>query len=197
MNPDRNFPLSVVLSGKQIRIVGGSGLGITLGTREIVLDAVEPVLNIEPWFPGCLVSPPRADVHCSQETTTCRFWITPLVCGELTEACVTIRYRGQVVETLSTPSKVVTRTTAKVLATMGVVSPIAGKALDVAGWNPDRLLRQSVPLVGDYIARLGLVQSGLLLTGGLMIAAVAYFYVTRPLLSEEPEPGLLASGATN
>src|SRR5262249_7505683 len=71
MNPERNFPLSVVFSGKQIRIIGGAGLGITLGQQEIVLEASDPVLSVEPWFPGCLISPPRADVHVSQENTVC------------------------------------------------------------------------------------------------------------------------------
>jgi hypothetical protein len=193
MNPDRNFPLSVVLSGRQIRIVGGSGLGITLGAKEIVLDSADPVLRIEPWFPGCLISPPQADVHCSQETTVCRFWITPLVCDDLAEACVTIRCRGQVVETLATPSKVVTRTTAKVLATLGLVTPVASKTLSVAGWDPDELLRESLPYVADWVDRVGFVQSGLLLTGGLLLAAVAYYYFTRPLMSEV-EPKLLAPG---
>lgn len=192
MNPDRNFPLSVVLSGKEIRIVGGSGLGITLGAKEIVIDPQDPVLSIEPWFPGCLISPPRADVHCSQETTTCRFWITPLVCDDLKEACVTIRYRGQVVETLPTPTKVVTRTTAKVLATLGLISPIAGKVLHIGGWNPDEILRQSLPYAADIVQRLGLVSTGLLLTAVFLAAAFGYYYITRPILSEDPEPQLLA-----
>src|SRR5207244_9406802 len=94
MNPQRNFPLSVVFSGKEIRIVGGNGLGITLGQQEIALDPADPVLSVEPHFPGCLISPPRADVHVSQENTICRFWVTPLVCGDLSEACVTIRSCG-------------------------------------------------------------------------------------------------------
>jgi hypothetical protein len=191
MNPDRNFPLTVVLSGKQIRIVGGSGLGITLGDKEIVIDADDPVLSIEPCFPGCLISPPRADVQCTQDTTICRFWITPLVCDELPEACVKVRYRGQIVESLETPSKVVTRTSAKAFATMGLISPIAGKALHLAGWDPDELLRKSVPYVADVVGRWGLFQTGLLLTTGFMIAAVGCYYVTRPLLSDEAEPNLV------
>jgi hypothetical protein len=195
MNPARNFPLSVVFSGKEIRIVGGSGLGITLGKQEIVLDGADPVLSVEPWFPGCLISPPRADVHVSQESTVCRFWVTPLVCGDLSEACVTIRYRGKVVETLATPAKVVTRTAAKVLAAMGLVVPIASKALDYSSWNPHDLLRRSVPYAADLLATLGPIRTGLCLAGILLAAALGYFYVTRPLLSEEPEPKLLPQAA--
>lgn len=191
MNPQRNFPLSVVFSGREIRIVGGSGLGITLGQQEIVLDPAHPVLEVEPWFPGCLISPPRADVHVSQETTVCRFWITPLVCGELPEACVTIRYRSQVVETLSTPARVVTRTAAKVLALLGLASPVVSKGLHLAGWDPDDLLRQALPYVGDALAGMGMMRVGLLATCLLLVAAGGYYYVTRPLLSEEPEPALL------
>ncbi len=195
MNPHRNFPLSVVFSGKQIRIVGGSGLGITLGQQEIVLDPADPVLSVEPWFPGCLISPPRADVHVSQESTVCRFWVTPLVCGDLPEACVTIRYRGQVVETLATPAKVVTRTAAKVLAALGLVTPVVSKALDVAPWNLGDLLRQSLPYAADLLAGMGPLRTGLCLAGILLMAALGYFYVTRPLLSEAPEPSLLPQPA--
>jgi len=195
MNPARNFPLSVVFSGKQIRIVGGSGLGITLGQQEIVLDGADPVLRVEPSFPGCLVSPARADVVVSEETTLCRFWVTPLVCGDLSEACVTIRYRGKVVETLSTPAKVVTRTAAKMLAALGVAAPLLGKVMDVAGWNPQGLVRRTLPYAGDLLASLGPIRAGLCLAGILLAAAVGYFYVTRPLLSEEAEPKLLPQQA--
>jgi hypothetical protein len=183
----------VVFSGKQIRLVGGSGLGITLGQHEIMLDAEHPVLSVEPWFPGCLISPPRADVVVSEETTVCRFWITPLVCGELPEACITVRYREKIVETLATPARVVTRTTAKVLAAFGLAFPIISKGLTVAGWDPDNLLRQSVPYAADMVNRLGLMQTGLMLTALLLAGAAGYFYITRPLLSEEAEPNLLPS----
>jgi serine/threonine protein kinase len=195
MNPARNFPLSVVFSGKQIRIVGGSGLGITLGQREIALDPDDPVLSVEPHFPGCLISPPSADVHVSQEDAVCRFWVTPLVCGDLSEACVTIRYRGKVVESLATPAKVVTRTAAKVLAVLGLVTPLLGTALDVAGWNATELLRRSLPYAGDLLSSLGPLRSGACLAGILLAAALGYFYVTRPLLSDEPEPRLLPQPA--
>jgi hypothetical protein len=191
MNPQKNFPLSVVISGKQIRMVGGSGLGITVGNREIALDADHPILAIEPWFPGCLISPPRADVAVTQETTVCRFWITPLVCGDLDEACVTIRYRGKVVETLPTPARVVTRTAAKVLAVIGLVSPLVSKAMSLAGWDPEEILRGFVPYLADGIVALGPLRSGVLLAAILLGTAAAYFYITRPLLSEEPEPALL------
>jgi serine/threonine-protein kinase len=191
MNPARNFPLSVVFSGKQIRIVGGSGLGVTLGRQEIVLDPADPVLSVEPWFPGCLISPQRAEMQVADETTVCRFWITPLVCGELPEACVTIRHRGKVVETLATPAKVVTRTAAKVLATLGLVSPLASIVLDAAGWNLAALLQRAVPYATGVVADLGPLPSGACVAGILLTAALGYFYVTRPLLSEEPEPAVL------
>jgi serine/threonine protein kinase len=195
MNPARNFPLSVVFSGKEIRIVGGSGLGITLGQQEIVLDPSDPVLSVEPWFPGCLISPPRADVHVSQENTVCRFWVTPLVCGDLTEACVTIRYRGKVVETLATPTKVVTRTLAKVLAVVGLGAPVVSKVLTLGGWDSDNVLRRSLPYAADLVAGMGPMRLGLSVAAALLAAALGYYYVTRPLLSEEPEPRLLAQPA--
>lgn len=191
MNPDRNFPLTVVFSGKQIRIVGGSGLGITLGAQEIVLDPQNPVLNVEPRFPGCLISPPQADVVCSQETATCRFWITPLVCGDLSEACITIRHQGQIVESLRTPTTVVKQTTAKLLAALGLVSPLAGKVLQAAGWNPEDLLKNWLPHATGFVNRLSPVHMGFLLTSLLLAAAAAYYLVTRPLLSDN-EPGILA-----
>ena len=195
MNPERNFPLSIVFSGKQIRIVGGRNLGITLGTEEIVIDRTDPVLSVEPNFPGCLISPPRADVHVSEETSVCRFWITPLVQGDLSEACVTIRYRGKVVETLATPTKVVTRTFAKLLAVAGIASPVLSKAMSVAGWNSDAGLRRSIPYAANLLGSLGPMRSSLCLAGFLIAAAATYFYVTRPLLSDDQEPTALLQNA--
>jgi serine/threonine protein kinase len=195
MNPERNFPLSVVISGKEIRIVGGSGLGITLGQRQIELDPADPVLSVEPSFPGCLISPSRADVLVSDINAVCRFWITPLARGDLSEACVTIRYRGKVVETLPTPTKVVTRTLAAVLAALGLLAPIANHLLTIAGWNFDDLLRRWLPFVADRLTQMGPTRLGLCATGALLAAALFYFYVTRPLLSEDPEPSLLPQRA--
>ena len=135
--------------------------------------------------------PPRAAVHVSEETTICRFWITPLVPGDLKEACVSIRYRGQIVETLATPAKVVDRALTRVLAAAGLAAPIATKIFYLSGWNVDSLLRRSLPAGADLIARLGPFRFGACLAGILLAGAVVHFYVTRPLLAGEPEPALL------
>jgi hypothetical protein len=76
-----------------------------------------------------------------------------------------------------------------------VAAPLASKALALAGWNPDEVLRRSLPKLADLLASLGPVRGGVCLAGVLLSAAWCYFYVTRPLLSEEPEPKLLPQHA--
>ena len=47
------------------------------------------------------------------------------------------------------------------------------------------------PYLAEVVTGMGLMRSGLFLTSLLLAAAVGYFYITRPLLSDEPEPALL------
>ena len=54
------------------------------------------------------------------------------------------------------------------------------------------MLRRFVPFAADTVARLGMLVSGLLVACGFLAAALIWYYVTRPLLSEEAEPSLLA-----
>lgn len=194
MNPHDHFALAVVFTGKAIRLQEVKGMKITVGQQEIVLAAEEPFLEVEPCFPGCVIAPPRAIVEVAAETTVARFWITPLATGDLPEACVFIRYRNRLVETLPTPSKVVTRTLAKICAVFGFLSPIGSKIIESLGWNPTAELRQALPVFGAVLAALGPMRFSLVLGAALLLAALLFYWLARPLQTSS-EPALFAAAA--
>ncbi len=191
MNPSRNFPLTVVLSGRKIKVLDARGMKVSVGTRDIVVDAEHPLLEVEPSFPGCLIMPPSAAVDVSEETTVTRFWITPLSEGEIPEACVRIRHRGRIVETLPTPASVVARTWAKLCLGLSALSPVLAQVFEGLGWTPATEIREGFPVVGWLFRTLGPAAGVLLLAGAFLLASVVLYRVTRPVASE-PEPALTA-----
>lgn len=190
MNPARNFPLSVVFSGKKLRIRHAAGMGVTLGTNEIVLDPSDPFVEVEPHFPGCMVTPPKCRLDLSAMTTVTKFWVTPLAEGPLPEACVKIIYHGRVVESLPTPTNVVTRAWAFVCLACGVLSPVVKQLLDGLGWNWTlaQEIREGFPILALLADRVGAVGTSFLLAIIFLLAAVVLYYLTRPIETGDNVP---------
>jgi len=152
----------------------------------------EPIVEIEPCFPGCLISPERLRIDVSPVTQTVRFWVTPLTEGDLDEACVRIFYRGRLVEELPTPTKVVKRTWGYVCIAAGLGWPIFQWVAQRLGWSPMDEINEGFPVVGRLFESIG-VTAGSLLIGGVLLAIGGLIYrLTRPIEANQSEVPLLA-----
>ena len=160
MNPHRSFAFAVTFSG-----------------QEVANDPADPVVEVEPCFPGCVVSPPRPRVDLSQATRVARFWVTPLAEGELNDACVRVYHRGRLAVTLLTPTRVVKRTWARVCVAAGLACPAVRYVAARAGWSP-------TDEVGPVVS--------MALGAALVGVGLVLYRMTRPIETSLDEVPLLA-----
>lgn len=171
MNPGHNFQLSVLFTGSRVEVIATEELPVSVSAKDIVVSQEDPFVNVEPCFPGCIVSPPVRAVDLSADRTTAKFWITPLVEGDLDEACVLISRYGRPLEALPTPAKVVKRTAAKVCLAAGLIWPGFQQVSEWAGWHFE------VPLLRLLTTTGGAVGFGV----ALLMAAAFFWRITRPV----------------
>jgi hypothetical protein len=181
MNPQKSFALSVIFSGLPIQVVARRGMSVAVAANEIALDPDDPVVEVEPCFPGCLVSPPRARADLAAPTVLVPFWITPLAEGDLPQACVRVYYRGRLVQTLATPSRVVQRTLARVFAWAAVGWPVASSVLEAYDWTLTAQIRQHFPVAGPLFHFLASVPGVVLLMVVLLGLAGLFYWLARPV----------------
>jgi hypothetical protein len=92
MNPDRLYPLLVILSRAEIEKVAQANVGQK--QSESFRVAAGSVVEIEPILPGCDCYPPRAQVVVSDADVKAEFWVAPRVVGPLRAARVIVRQEG-------------------------------------------------------------------------------------------------------
>jgi hypothetical protein len=186
MNPERNFPLDVVITGRDVKVVAARGMKVAVGRQMLELDPSDPLLTVIPRFAGCLVVPPRLQLDVSPETVTARFWVTPLAEGDLPDACIELRYRGKLVESLPTPTQIVARTTARIFLGLGLLSPVILQTLEGIGWTFSQEVREGFPLIGHYFRFFGRSAGTLLFGSALLITAWICYRLTRPIAPSDP-----------
>jgi len=93
MNPDRLYPLLVVLSRAEIEKVAQAGVGQKQSTTFRV--EAGSVVEIEPILPGCDCYPPRAQATVTDGEVRAEFWVAPHVVGPLRAARVVVRQDGR------------------------------------------------------------------------------------------------------
>jgi hypothetical protein len=122
MNPDRMFPLLVVLSAKQIEEV------VKKSVKQAVSESFKveegSLVEIEPVLPGCDCYPPRHALAVeSKDATTETFWIVPRVLGRVHGARVLVRQGDRVLADIPLDVKVSKQTLAVACGLMSLAAP--------------------------------------------------------------------------
>src|SRR5205823_3257744 len=105
MNPDRMFPLLVILSAKEIEEVVKAKVKQAVSESFKVEEGSH--IEIEPVLPGCDVYPPRHTLEVDdKDTITESFWIVPRVRGRVHGARVLIRQGERVLAEVKLDVKV-------------------------------------------------------------------------------------------
>lgn len=91
MNPDRVYPLVVILSREQLEAVRRKG--VKEGKQELSLRS-EADVEVEPVLPGCYCYPPRRTASVRDDQAECRFWVVPHVRGPVRGAVVQFKQDG-------------------------------------------------------------------------------------------------------
>jgi hypothetical protein len=122
MNPDRMFPLLVILSAKEIEEVVKAKVKQAVSESFKVEEGSH--IEIEPVLPGCDVYPPRHTLEVeSKETVTESFWVVPRVLGRVHGARVLIRQGERVLAEVKLDVKVAKQTLAVACGLLSLAAP--------------------------------------------------------------------------
>jgi hypothetical protein len=127
MNPETLNKLAVVLSTEKIYEklkIKIEEVARAATDKTLEIDKDVPIVEVIPEFPGCVCVPSIQRINAEKEYDVASFLITPLQTGEIPDAKVRLYHKGKLIETISTPTKVVKTTAAKITAGAAVVVPL-------------------------------------------------------------------------
>ncbi|QJW96890.1 hypothetical protein [Frigoriglobus tundricola] len=128
MNPDRMFPLLVILSAQQVQEIAKAKVKQAV-SESFRVEAGAPV-EVEPVLPGCDCYPPRHTLTVeSADAVTEAFWIVPRVLGRVHGARVLIRQGGRVLADVPLDVKVSRQTLAVACGLMSLAAPYLSMGL--------------------------------------------------------------------
>jgi hypothetical protein len=122
MNPDRMFPLLVILSAEQIQEVVKAK--VKQAASESFKVEEGSVVEVEPVLPGCDCYPPRHPLAVEAVgPSTATIWVVPKVLGRVQGARVLIRQGGRILAEVPLDIKVAKQTLAVACGLMSLAAP--------------------------------------------------------------------------
>lgn len=122
MNPDRMFPLLVILSEQQVQEVVKARVG--QASSEAFKVEEGSVVEVEPVLPGCDCYPARLPLAVeAKEPSTATIWVVPKVLGRVQGARVLIRQGGRILAEVPLDVKVSKQTLAVACGLMSLAAP--------------------------------------------------------------------------
>jgi len=176
MNPDRVFPLLVMLTREEVEKVIKKHVEQT-ATGPLTLAKDVP-LEVEPVLPGCQCHPPKIVTRLGDGNDVFTFYIVPHVLGDITGARVLIRQDHATVAEIELKMRVVQRTLVIASGLSTFVVPAASAAMKHFGLD-------FTPKDGSspYLAALNFLfgqVSPVVLTAVLAVVTVGLYWFTRP-----------------
>ena len=122
MNPDRMFPLLVILSAKEIEEVVKAKVKQAVSESFKVEEGSH--VEIEPVLPGCDVYPPKHTLTVDdKDRVTESFWVVPRVLGRVHGARILIRQGERVLAEVKLDVKVAKQTLAVACGLLSLAAP--------------------------------------------------------------------------
>ena len=154
MNPDRMFPLLVVLSAQQIQEIVKAK--VKQAVSETFRVAEGTTVEIEPVLPGCDVYPPRHSLAVGvDDVATETFWVVPRVIGRVHGARVLVRQGDRVLAAVPLEVKVSRQTLAVACGLMSLAAPYLTMGLKSLKLDYDSQKADGFPLyqqAGTWVA---------------------------------------------
>ncbi|MBI1915843.1 MAG: hypothetical protein HYS12_14080 [Planctomycetes bacterium] len=176
MNPERTFPLLVVLSKKMIREVVKKAVAQASSQRfEVATDV--PV-EIEPVLPGCDCYPPKKCVLAQRDEVSVTFWIVPRVLGKLSQPHVLIRQDGKDLAEVPLEIKVVKQTATVCAGVLSLALPFASTLMQHFRLDFSSQLQENFALYAQ-VANFLLRSLSPEMLGGILLATTLALYLLR------------------
>jgi hypothetical protein len=146
MNPQRMFPLNVVLAQGRLREVLRPGQAQAAAKEQLVVTKDDPFIRIRPVLPGCTVYPDEQVVDATPEKVEVRFQVVPQMLGKVEDARIEFYQHHRLLTKIELPMVVSKQTLAVVFASLGLAWPVLGTVVksvagDAAGEPKDFLMR--------------------------------------------------------
>jgi hypothetical protein len=183
MNPQRMYPLTVVLAKGRIKEVRVKGVGQTVAKEMLVVSASNPYIIVRPVLPGCVVYPPEQCVDVTPELVTVRFQVLPQMLGEATDARIEFYWRQRLLSSVDLPVEVRRQTLAVIASFAGLLWPFLGSMVKTMGGQEeprDFVLRVLV----QFLRRPFAIEAGL---AAIACLAVFFYWWNRPRESSEEQ----------
>jgi hypothetical protein len=121
MNPERMFPLLVILSPRAVQEVVQRG--VAQQQSETFQVAEGSLVEIEPVLPGCACYPPKEKVRVGPGEVSVTFWIVPHVLGRVMQARVLVRQSDRTLAEVPLRMVVARQSATLFLGALGLVLP--------------------------------------------------------------------------
>jgi tetratricopeptide (TPR) repeat protein len=178
MNPQRTFPLLVILSPHQIEAV------VQRGVRQAQSQAFRveqgSLVEIEPVLPGCACFPPREQVRVGAGEVSVTFWVVPQVLGRVMQARVVVRQEGDTLAEVPLEMAVVEQSLTRLVGALSLVLPFVLFILKQYGLDYDSQKEQDFSLYAEIARWLLARLTPEVLTGLLLAATVGLYFWLRP-----------------
>lgn len=172
MNPQRVFPLLVVISKEMIeRAAKSQSDQKTTAPFTVALDSA---IEVEPVLPGCYCYPPKATARLSDKDLTLTFHVVPHVLGEVTGACIRVRQDHFDLATIDLDIRVTQRTWVLVTGALTIALPFVSALA--------RHLRLDLASQDVYVMAMNAVVNHVppyALMGGLALTTLLAYWLTR------------------
>src|SRR5262249_3359266 len=121
MNPERTFPLLVILSRHEVEAVVKRNVSQAQSQAFTVNEGT--LVEIEPVLPGCACYPPRERVRIGGGEVSVTFWVVPQVMGRVMQARVVVRQEGDVLAEVPLEMRVVKQSATRLMGALSLVLP--------------------------------------------------------------------------
>jgi hypothetical protein len=178
MNPERMFPLLVVLSKKAVQEVIKRGVA-QAASKRFRVEPDAPV-EVEPILPGCSCYPQKEQVAVDAEAVSVTFWVVPHVLGKVMRARVVIRQEGRVLAEVPLEVRVARQTLTVLLGALSVALPFTLMVLKHFRLDFES---QQADGFGLYAQAANWALHSLspeVLTGAILLLAVGVYFWLRP-----------------
>jgi hypothetical protein len=178
MNPERLFPLLVILSRAEIEAVVKRG--VRQAQSEAFTVSEGSLVEIEPVLPGCACHPPREQVRVTGGEVSVTFWVVPQVLGRVMQARVVVRQDGDVLAEVPLEIAVVKQSLTRLMGALSLVLPFALFVLKLFGLDFESQQEEGFGLYAQAAGWLVQHVTPEVLTGLLLAATVGLYFWLRP-----------------
>jgi hypothetical protein len=170
MNPERIFPLTVVLAKARIAVARVQDVSHAVSAEMLVIPETSPIVLVRPVLAGCQCFPPEQRIDVTNDPATARFRVLPQLVGPVEDARIELYSGDRLLSQIPLQIDVCKQTVAQVCSAAAVAWPfLSGKM----GGDTSAL----TAMASDLMATPMVPEMGLTALG---IAAVWSYLANRP-----------------